>query len=215
MSQIPDEVLSFSMLFGSKQHREYQEIVLCKWLNPSFGSRVGGQNNVIFSRRIYLKIELSSQRREMLFFQPAIRQFLFLARENSPAPQKIAWTQVTFVLDYHLGCVTSRANQQLQHHFEVNSCSHTRPQLLFSQLLRVVLKFSQLFPNKTNSFLLNSHQNHTEVVRTSLFSPSPTTHYPPPPPGLLSMCYCLLFVFLRVIIVTTQVEWTFLIWILQ
>ena len=85
MSQIPDEVLSFSMLFGSKQHREYQEIVLCKWLNPSFGSRVGGQNNVIFSRRIYLKIELSSQRREMAFFQPAIRRFLFW-RGKIPPP---------------------------------------------------------------------------------------------------------------------------------
>ena len=88
MSQIPDEVLSFSMLFGSKQHREYQEIVLCKWLNPSFGSRVGGQNNVIFSRRIYLKIELSSQRREMLFFQPAIRQFLFWRGKIPPPPKK-------------------------------------------------------------------------------------------------------------------------------
>ena len=83
MSQIPDEVLSFSMLFGSKQHREYQEIVLCKWLNPSFGSRVGGQNNVIFSRRIYLKIELSSQRREMLFFQP-----VYFGEGKFPRPLK-------------------------------------------------------------------------------------------------------------------------------
>ena len=76
------------MLFGSKQHREYQEIVLCKWLNPSFGSHVGGQNNVIFSRRIYLKIELSSQRREMLFFQLAIRQFLFWRGKIPPPPKK-------------------------------------------------------------------------------------------------------------------------------
>ena len=152
MSQIPDEVLSFSMLFGSKQHREYQEIVLGKWLNPSFGSHVGGQNKVIFSRRIYLKIELSSQRREMLFFPTCDQAIFILARENSPAPQKIAWTQVTFVLDYQHGRVTSRVNQQLQHHFEANSCSHTRPQLLFSQLLRVLLEFSQLFPNKTEFF---------------------------------------------------------------
>ena len=87
MSQIPDEVLSFSMLFGSKQHREYQEIVLCKWLNPSFGSRVGGQNNVIFSRRIYLKIELSFQRREMLFSNLRSGDFYF-GEGKFPRPQK-------------------------------------------------------------------------------------------------------------------------------
>ena len=87
MSQIPDEVLSFSMLFGSKQHREYQEIVLCKWLNPSFGSHVGGQNNVIFSRRIYLKIELSSQRREMLFSNLRSGDFYF-GEGKFPRPPK-------------------------------------------------------------------------------------------------------------------------------
>ena len=47
------------------------------------GGHVGGQNKRIFPRRIYMKIELSSQRREMLLF-----------------------------LTTNMGAVTSRANQQ-------------------------------------------------------------------------------------------------------
>ena len=48
------------------------------------GSHVGGQNKRIFPRRIYMKIEFSSQRREMLLF-----------------------------LTTNMAAVTSRANQQL------------------------------------------------------------------------------------------------------
>ena len=51
------------------------------------GGHVGGQYNRIFSRRIYMKIEFSSQRREMLLF-----------------------------LTTNMAAVTSRANQQYRQH---------------------------------------------------------------------------------------------------
>ena len=60
------------------------------------GGHVGGQCNRVFSRRIYMKIEFSSQRREMLLF-----------------------------LTTNMAAVTSRANQQLKAHvlplFQTNS----------------------------------------------------------------------------------------------
>ena len=214
MSQIPDEVLSFSMLFGSKQHREYQEIVLCKWLNPSFGSRVGGQNNVIFSRRIYLKIELSSQRREMLFFQPAIRRFLFWRGKIPSPPKKSPERRLLLVLTTNMAAwrhvQTSNYNiisrQTAVHILGLSSC--------FRSCFVFFYNFLNCFRTKRTPFC-------STVIKTTLklwehrFSVLVLPLITPPPPGLLSMCYCLLFVFLRVIIVTTQVEWTFLIWILQ
>ena len=51
---------------------------------------VGGQNNIIFSRRIYMKLGLSSQRREM---------FLFLTTKHTN-------------LMINMAAVTSLANQQ-------------------------------------------------------------------------------------------------------
>ena len=106
---------------------------------PFFWQPCWGSKQCNFFSKNLLENRVKFPKERNAFFPTCDQAIFILARENSPAPQKIAWTQVTFVLDYHLGCVTSRANQQLQHHFEVNSCSHTRPQLLLSQLLRVLL----------------------------------------------------------------------------
>ena len=45
---------------------------LCSWFATTRqGGHVGGQYNIIFSRRIYIEIEFSSQRRKMLLFLTA------------------------------------------------------------------------------------------------------------------------------------------------
>ena len=106
---------------------------------PFFWQPCWGSKQCNFFSKNLLENRVKFPKERNAFFPTCDQAIFILARENSPAPQKIAWTQVTVVLDYHLGCVTSRANQQLQHYFEANSCSHTRPQLLFSQLLRVLL----------------------------------------------------------------------------
>ena len=60
------------------------EVLFYSWFATTWqGRHVGGQYNKIFSRRIYMKIEFSSQRREMLLF-----------------------------LTTNMAAVTSRANQQ-------------------------------------------------------------------------------------------------------
>ena len=174
---------------------------------------LGGKNNVIFSRRIYLKIELSSQRREMLFFQPAIGQFLFWRGKIPPLPKKSPERRLLLFLTTTLAAwrhvQTSNYNiisrQTAVHILGLSSC--------FRSCFVFFYNFLNCFRTKLTPFCstaikttLKLWEHRFSVLVLPLITPTP---------GLLSMCYCLLFVFLRVIIVTTQVEWTFLIWILQ
>ena len=86
-------------------------------------------------------------------------------------------------LTTNMAAVTSRINQQLQHHLQENSCAHTRPQLLFSQLLRVLLEFSQPFPNKTEFFcstIIKTTSCENVVFQSQTYRSLPTPSPLPP-----------------------------------
>ena len=64
------------------------------------GGHVGGQNKRIFPRRMYVKIEFSSQRREMLLFSTTN-----MAAVTSRANQQYEWLRVCHFSSFFVSCV--------------------------------------------------------------------------------------------------------------
>ena len=68
------------------------------WLATTWqGGHIASQNNRIFPRRIYMKIELSSQRREMLLFLTAN-----MAAVTSRVNQQLTGFPFLFLMAWHL-----------------------------------------------------------------------------------------------------------------